>query len=62
MSAVLAIGLSRRLFLDITQKGTCLSLRDLGDMTGMTLGMTFGIGRITHDKKNSMDRVTFLER
>jgi len=51
VSSVLAIGLSRRLFLDITQKGTCLSLRHLGVITGMTLGMTFGIGRITHDKK-----------
>ena len=49
--SVLAIGISRRL-LDITQKGTCLSLRDLGGMTGMNLGMTLGIGEITHDKKN----------
>ena len=61
VSSVLAIGLSRKLFLDITQKGTCLSLRHLGVMIGMTLGMTFSFGRITHDKKNNMDRVIFLE-
>lgn len=51
-SSVLAIGLSQRLFSDITQKDTCLSLRHLGVMPDMNLGMKLGFGVKTHDKKS----------
>lgn len=52
-SSVLATGLSQRLFLATTQKGTCLNLRHLGVMTDMNLGMKLGFGVQTHDKKNN---------